>query len=264
MKIALIGFGAIAQYVKPRVERSGHEIGAIIVTQDFLRRTRTDAHDGIEFVTSFDHISETIDLFVDCAGHSGLKEHGPEILGAGHALLSISIGAFADPDLKDMLEKAAIDGGGKIILASGAIGGLDALRAARVGGLTSVRYIGRKPPEGWVGSPAEEVLDLQNLGKDAQTHFQGSARDAALLYPKNANVAAAVALSGIGFDDTEVELIADPKVPQNVHIVQAEGDFGNFEFKISGKPVAANPRTSALAAMSAVSGILQFAERTKF
>ena len=264
MKIALIGFGAIAQYAKPRVERSGHEIGAIIVTQDFLRRTRTDAHDGIEFVTSFDHISETIDLFVDCAGHSGLKEHGPEILGAGHALLSISIGAFADPDLKDMLEKAAIDGDGKIILASGAVGGLDALRAARVGDLTSVRYIGRKPPEGWAGSPAEEVLDLRNMGKDAQTHFKGSAREAALSYPKNANVAAAVALSSIGFDDTDVELIADPEVSENIHVIQAEGDFGSFEFRISGKPLADNPRTSALAAMSAVSGILQVAERTQF
>ena len=264
MKIALIGFGAIARYVKTHIERHGHEIGAIIVSQDFLRRTRVDTYDGIEFVTSFDHISQTIGLFVDCAGHSGLMEHGPKILDAGHALLSVSIGAFADPILKDALDKAAIDGDGTIILASGAIGGLDALRAARIGGLESVRYIGRKPPEGWVGSPAEEALDLKNMGQDAQSHFQGSAREAALLYPKNANVAAAVALCGIGFDDTEVELIADPKVSANVHVIQAKGEFGGFEFKISGKPIATNPRTSALAAMSAVSGILQFAERTKF
>ena len=264
MKIALIGFGAIARYVKNRIERHGHQIGAIIVSQDFFRRRRAEADDGIEFVTSFGQISETMDLFVDCAGHSGLKEHGPGILGAGHALLSVSIGAFADPGLKDMLDNAAIDGDGKIILASGAIGGLDALRAARIGDLTSVRYVGRKPPEGWAGSPAEEVLDLQNIGKNAQTHFIGSAREAALSYPKNANVAAAVALSGIGFDDTEVELIADPKVSANIHVIQAEGDFGSFEFRISGKPLAGNPRTSALAAMSAVSGILQVAERTQF
>ncbi len=264
MKIALIGFGAIARYVKTRIERHGHQIGAIIVSQDSFRRRRAEADDGIEFVTSFGQISETIDLFVDCAGHSGLKEHGSDILCAGHALLSVSIGAFADPDLKDMLEKAAIDGDGKIILASGAIGGLDALRAARVGDLTSVRYIGRKPPEGWAGSPAEEVLDLRNMGKNAQTHFKGSAREAALSYPKNANVAAAVALSSIGFDDTDVELIADPEVSENIHVIQAEGDFGSFEFRISGKPLADNPRTSALAAMSAVSGILQVAERTQF
>ena len=102
------------------------------------------------------------------------------------------------------------------------------------------------------------------MGKNAQTHFKGSAREAALSYPKNANVAAAVALSGIGFDDTEVELIADPKVSANIHVIQAEGDFGSFEFRISGKPLADNPRTSALAAMSAVSGILQVAERTQF
>uniref|UniRef100_UPI003567D608 aspartate dehydrogenase n=1 Tax=Roseovarius sp. TaxID=1486281 RepID=UPI003567D608 len=148
--------------------------------------------------------------------------------------------------------KAARDGKSQLHLASGAIGALDCLSAARIGTLTTVRYTGRKPPSGWLGSPAEDKLNLMSMSAQPQTHFRGSARDAAILYPKNANVAAAIALAGIGFDATEVELIADPTVSHNIHAINAEGDFGSFEFQISGKALPENPRSSALAAMSAV------------
>ena len=98
----------------------------------------------------------------------------------------------------------------------------------------------------------------------AQVHFDGNAGDAAREYPKNANVAAAIALAGIGFDDTRVRLIADPGVTENIHEVQASGDFGCFSFEIRGNALPDNPKSSALAAMSVVSRIEQEHQRISF
>ena len=132
---------------------------------------------------------------------------------------------------------------------AGAIGGIDAIAAMRVAGLTSVRYRSRKPPAAWRGSPAEKVVDLGTLTQRTVL-YKGTAGEAALLYPQNANVAAAVALAGFGFDATEVELVADPDAPGNIHEIEAEGDAGRFAIQLQGKPSRSNPKTSALAAMS--------------
>ena len=107
------------------------------------------------------------------------------------SVLGSQTGALADDDLYRSLDDAAVAGSSRLRLASGAIGALDALRAARTGSLTEVRYTGRKPPAGWKGSPAESKLDLDHLTGDPAVHFEGTARVAATEYPKNANVAAA-------------------------------------------------------------------------
>ncbi|MEM9585105.1 MAG: aspartate dehydrogenase [Pseudomonadota bacterium] len=251
MKVGVIGNGAIARYVMAALGKQGHVLAA-----QLLRPARVVPGE-VGHVGAVADLPSGLDVMIDCAGHAALASHGPEILARGVDLITVSLGALADRDIMDALDEAAEAGGAKLHLASGAIGALDCLMAAREGGLESVTYTGRKPPKGWKGSPAEEVLDLNALTEGAQTHFQGSARDAALRYPKNANVAAAVALAGLGFDDTHVLLIADAGVTQNVHEVTASGAFGQFRFEISGHALPDNPKSSALAAMSVVSKLAQ-------
>ena len=166
----------------------------------------------------------------------------------------VSAGALAEPGLIESLEQAARAGKAQLELFAGAVGGIDALTAAKAGGLDTVVYSGRKPPAGWAGSRAESVLDLSSVAEPTR-FFEGTAREAARQYPKNANVAATVALAGLGLDGTQVTLIADPGVDRNIHEVVAEGAFGRFRIELAGATLPGNPRTSALAAMSVVRAI---------
>jgi aspartate dehydrogenase len=125
----------------------------------------------------------------------------------------------------------------------------------RLSGLTSVRYRSRKPPLAWRGSVAERVADLGTLTKPTLL-YKGTAGEAALLYPQNANVAAAVALAGLGFEATQVELVADPGAGGNIHEIEAEGAAGRFAIALQGKPSRSNPKTSALAALSVARALL--------
>ncbi|HPD92003.1 MAG TPA: aspartate dehydrogenase [Pararhodobacter sp.] len=247
MNIGLIGEGAIGRHVQAELAKRG-----LVPVAWIVRPAKAQA--GGPRVASARDLPEHVTLMIDCAGHAALAEHGPAILARGIDLLTVSPGALADPVLCDRLEQAATAGGSRLYLASGAIGALDCLQAARIGELAQVRYTGRKPPRGWMGSPAETVLDLATLDQ-AATHFTGTAREAALRYPKNANVAAAVALAGIGFDRTEVALIADPAVTANVHEITASGTFGRFTFHIEAASLPDNPKSSAIAAMSVVAAI---------
>ena len=254
--IAIIGYGAIAEAVHAYlVDLDDIKIGVVIARPGGDARARRIFGETVEIAHGLDEVTAGVDLFVDCAGHSALRQHGADVLVRGIDLITVSSGALADADLYAGLVAAARAGGAQLRVATGAIGGLDALGAASVGALTEVTYRGRKPPRGWRGSPAESKLDLDAL-TEATVHFTGNARDAALEYPKNANVAASVALAGIGFDDTEVELIADPGIDRNVHEIIARGDFGRCEFCIEGMALPGNPRSSAITAMSVVREIL--------
>ncbi|MHA6268273.1 aspartate dehydrogenase [Aliiroseovarius sp. CAU 1755] len=250
IKVGFIGFGAIAQYVAQKLPEIGGEIAFVIVREGRASAAKDAMGADVHALTSIG--DACADVVVDCAGHAGLRDHGAAILRAGMPLVTVSIGALADDAFREALTEAARAGGTQLHLSTGAIGALDAIASAQVGTLEAVTYSGRKPPKGWKGSPAEDVMDLDNPGSDATVHFEGSAREAALKYPKNANVAAAVALAGLGFDKTQVQLIADPNVDANIHEITARGDFGELSFTILGKTLPDNTRTSALAAMSVV------------
>ncbi len=254
--VAVIGYGAMAGYVAKALLNSDWTLTHCIARagREDVARRRLGA--DMSIILSPSNFDALPDLVVDCAGHAGLKDHGATILHQGVPLVTVSLGALADDATHAEMTKAALDGDTQLHLASGAIGALDALSAAKIGGLDEVTYTGIKPPAGWKGSPAEDKVDLDGL-QTAFTHFKGTAREAALQYPKNANVAAAVALAGIGFDATTAQLIADPNATGNTHTITAKGTFGSLNFTITGNSLPDSPRTSALAAMSVVDQILK-------
>lgn len=265
MKRALvIGYGAIGRLVLDRIAGDP----TLRVTHLLERPSRKDKLSRalgarVRVIGGLDELDAFPDCAIECAGHGAVLEYVLPLLERGVNVALVSVGALAEHGLPEKLAAAARKGGSQITLVSGAVGGLDAIAAARVGGLHEVIYTGRKPPLGWLGSPAESKVDLQTLAQ-AAVIYEGTARDAARLYPKNANVAATVSLAGLGLDRTHVTLIADPAVTRNVHHVVARGAFGEMEVTLSGNPLAENPKTSSLAAYAAVRALRDFAAPVRF
>ncbi|MDM0115169.1 aspartate dehydrogenase [Variovorax sp. J22R133] len=253
LNVALIGCGAIGTAMLKLVQDDASlAVVAIVVPPEGVAAAQAAARTLAARAEVVTQVPATgIDLIVETAGHAAIGQHVLPALQRGTPCVVASVGALSERGLAEALERAAVEGQTQVQLIAGAIGAIDALAAARVGGLDTVRYTGRKPPKAWKGTPAEQGRDLDTLTTETVI-FEGSAREAALLYPKNANVAATVSLAGLGLDHTYVRLIADPAVAENVHVVEAEGAFGSFELTMRNNPLAANPKTSALTVYSAV------------
>jgi aspartate dehydrogenase len=245
----LIGFGAIGSAVFERMStHPGIRITHVVVSQGQCEAVQQRLGHRARAVSE---VPAAAALVLECAGHSALLQHVLPALERGTECAILSIGALATDNLPERLEAAARRGSTRLHLLSGAIGGIDAIASARHAGLDEVLYTGRKPPIGWKHSPAEQLVNLDVLTQPAVI-LEASAREAARLYPKNANVAATLSLAGIGLDKTRVRLIADPGVRENVHEVEVRGAFGEMKITMRGKPLADNPKTSTLTVMSAL------------
>ena len=261
MHLGLIGYGNIAAALTARLSPSQVEQITVLIRpgSDAAERHAAQTLKGappVRFVTSRDALTDARpQLIVECAGHAALREHAPALLLAGHDMIIASIGALADARFQQQMDRAASDGGARMILPSGAIGGLDLLRAVSLSGKVEVTYSGRKPPQAWKGSAAEDTVDLDALDAPA-TFFTGSGRQAALRYPRNANVVAALALAGAGFDTMRVELVADPAAQGNRHAYEVVSPLCRYAMQIDATGSAGNARTSATTALSILQEIV--------
>jgi len=261
LKLGIIGYGAMARSLclLLAVHAPHVQVRKVLVRPGSLS-TKEPLPNGASFVFSSDELlSEPLDVVVECAGHFALMSVGPAVLYSGTDLLIASVGALADAAGEQVLYSACKQVGAKLRVPSGALGGLDVLGAAKLAGIESVVYNSRKHPNAWKGTPAERLLDLNALTQPV-TFFEGDGRSAALNFPQNANVAATVSLSGIGFEKTKVFLTADPFATGNTHIIHALGNFGEISVTINGKTLPDNPKTSMLAPLSLVRCLLNMNE----
>jgi len=257
--ILLIGMGAVGRHVARALQNEANRVRlSILVRREYVDAVRARADEvapgEVQVVNQYEKLTDMPELAVECAGHAAVAEFGEACLTSGADFLVTSVGALTDTLLLQRLERASRTHMGKLMIPAGAIAGIDALAAARYGGLERVRYVSRKLPEAWRGTPAEKLCDLGAL-KTSTEFYTGSAGEAARLFPQNANVAATIALAGLGFEKTRVSLNADPAAPGNVHVIEAEGGFGRLRVEIEGKPLAENPKTSTLAALSVLRAI---------
>lgn len=253
LRIALIGCGAIGESLLKSIRYDNHlRVAAIIVSRRSIERVARLAETLAPGASVTDNIPDSgIDLVVEAAGHHAIEVHVLPFLKRGISAVIASVGALAMDDLATRLEAAATNGGSQVHLVAGAVGAIDAIAAAKIGGLDKVLYTGKKPALAWQGTPAELEADLATL-TEATVVFEGSARDAAQRFTKNANVAATIALAGLGLDATTVRLIADPKASTNIHAIDASGAFGQLSLTLSNRPLDDNPKTSALTVYSMV------------
>ena len=252
MKVALVGCGNIGADLCIALQKGAIPAEIIALTdadRDRASLLKRSFQLNAEICT-LEESAAAADFMVECAVSSAVKEVVEAAIRHHRDCLIMSIsGLIEHPELFAQAAEKKI----QVRIPSGALAGLDGIRAAMEAGLHSVTLTTRKPPKGLVGAPylAEQNIDLLSL-KEPTVIFEGTAREAMKAFPANVNVAGALSLSGIGPDETIVRVIADPKATENSHEVVAEGAFGRLQTLTTNLPSPRNAKSSYLASLSAV------------
>ena len=255
LRVGLIGYGSIGRRLGQAIvagEAGRCELAGVLVRNpDKVADDVSSRPPCLVTDDAADFLATAMDMVVEVAGHDALKAYAEDVLRQGKDLLVISVGAFADPAFQLRVERTAHDYNRRLYIATGAIAGLDAIAAAAVGGLESVTHSVRKPPRGLL--PPEEAAEVEGSGEPREL-YRGPAREAAVRFPENVNVAAAVSLAGLGLDRTTVRVVADPGVVRNTHEIEAWGEFGELRVLLQNIP-SENPKTGRLTAMSIIKAL---------
>lgn len=254
MDILLVGCGAIGTEIARAAQRMP-EVGRIAlfdVRRDAAEALARQVHEKAYVVPTVEEGIREATLVIEAASAEAVRTAGVQALDAGRDLMLLSVTALADAALLQQLTSLATRRGRRIYVPSGAIAAIDALKAARVAGLESVTLTTTKPPR---------ALGLNGLSQP-KVVYEGSAEEAMRLFPKNVNIAASLALAGLGPHQTVVRIIADPRATTNVHELLVKGDFGTLSLKVENEP-SENPATSRLASLSAIALLHQIASPLK-
>jgi aspartate dehydrogenase len=252
LTVGIGGFGVIGEAVARRLDEG---IPGLRLSAVSARRTKRAADRMADFtapvpVVSLSELSAYAEVVVECAPASAFMDVAGPVVDGGRIFIPLSCGMLLQ--YEDLPARAA-KSGARIIVPTGALLGLDAVRAASEGEIRSVRMVTRKPPNGLMGAPhlIEIDINVEGLEKPLLV-FEGTARAGAAGFPANVNVAAALSLAGLGPDETMIEIWADPTVTRNTHNIKVNSDATRFEMTIEGVPSLENPATGMLTPLSVI------------
>lgn len=255
MKVGIAGYGVIGKAVARALEKGVESATLEAVTsgdQDKARRAVAELKTPVD-VVSPQELARRCDLIVECAPTAAFLDIVRPALAAGRQVLTVSAAALIEN--MDVVDLARAHGG-RIVLATGALLGLDAVRAAAEGEIYSVDMVTRKPPKSLIGAPhlVKNNIDVSDLSAPLKV-FEGSAREGAAGFPANVNVAASLALAGIGPDRTRLTIYADPTKTRNTHTIIVDADSVRFEMTIENVPTPEKPGTGKVTALSVVAAL---------
>lgn len=253
--VAIGGLGAIGSETAKALIRGieGLRLVAVSARDRQGARARLDQMGSDVPVVGLDALAECADIVVECVPAAHFRSIAWPAVERGRIFVPLSVGQLLVHD--DLIARAA-ETGARILPPTGALIGLDAVRAAAEGTIHQVRMLTRKPPAGLAGAPYLEAKGIDVLTiREATRVFEGTAREGARGFPANVNVAAALSLAGIGPDRTRLEIWADPEVTRNQHTIKVEADSANFEMRIENVPSQENPRTGMITGLSTIAAL---------
>lgn len=252
LRVGIGGLGAIGLPVARRLVLGLPGLAlAAVAARDRAKAEARLAACGIAVpVVTLAELAERAEVVVESLPAALFRAIAEPAIDAGRVFLPLSVGALLDH--LDLVERAKATGA-RIIVPTGALLGLDAVRAAAEGEIRSARLISRKPPAALAGAPylAAHGISLAGLDRPLQV-FDGSAGEGARGFPANVNVAAALALAGIGPERTHLEIWADPALTRNTHRIEIEADSARLSMTIENVPSLENPRTGQLTPLSVI------------
>lgn len=265
-RIGIVGTGAIGKEIARAID-DGTVPAELVAIWD------RQVNEAEEFAASLKQKPKVLPLeelvkecciVVEAASQAAVREVAVAALSNSKNVMIMSVGALSDKSLLEEIKKLAREHHCHIYVPSGAIGGLDAVKSASIKHIDSVTITTRKPAKGLKGAPfvVRNKLDLDTFTVPTEI-FSGPAAVAIKEFPANVNVAASLSLVGVGFDKTVVKVVVDPTISRNIHEIEVKGDFGDFHARIENVPSDTNPKTSFLAALSAIATLKQVCEPLK-
>ena len=259
LSVGVFGCGSIGRELAYQISQPPHKFANINALCDRSIYKAQTLNEDLQLnsliANDLERITEQhdVDVIVECASISAVWDKATMILESGKDLMIMSSGALSDEEFLNNVTSVASKNHQRLIVPSGAIGGIDTIKAVK-DQLETVTLTTTKHPKSLKGAPGFKEWENKEITEPILL-YSGSAKNVVALFPSNTNVGTTLSLAGIGPDKTKVNVIADPSVSVNKHEIEAHGKFGSIKLQFLLEPSKRNPKTSSLAILSAVEAL---------